>query len=128
MARTHIHKYQTRYHAQTTYSRAIRARGDFVFMRGQVGALPDGALNGEGDPGAQADQACRNIDRWMEEAGGSLADVCKLTVYVTDISYRPLRFMRRSTAGSTVCITVRPMWSCKGLRTRVCRSKSMQWA
>ncbi len=85
MARRHIHKYQTRYHAQTTYSKAIRARGDFVFMRGQVGALPDG----EGDPGAQADQACRNINRWMEEAGGSLADVCKLTVYVTDISYRP---------------------------------------
>ena len=26
MARTHIHKYQTRYHAQTTYSRVIRAR------------------------------------------------------------------------------------------------------
>jgi len=25
----------------------------------------------------------------MEEAGGSLRDVCKLTVYVPDISYRP---------------------------------------
>ncbi|RBW53481.1 RidA family protein [Ruegeria sp. A3M17] len=89
MARTHIHKYQTRYHAKATYSKAIRARGDFVFMQGQVGTLMDGTLVGEGDPGAQADQACRNIQRWMEEAGGSLTDVCKLTVYVTDILYRP---------------------------------------
>ena len=80
MARTHIHKYQTRYHAQVTYSRAIRARGDFVFMRGQVGALPDGALNGEGDPGAQADQACRNIDRWMEEAGTGLVRLLQFPI------------------------------------------------
>ena len=41
-----------------------------------------------GDPGAQADQACRNIKQFIEEAGGTLSDVCKLTVYVTDISYR----------------------------------------
>ena len=69
MSRTHIHTYQTRYHAQASYSKAIRARGDLVFMQGQVGTLLDGTLIGEGDPGAQ--------------------DVCKLTVYVTDISYRP---------------------------------------
>ena len=43
---------------------------------------------GEGDPGLQADQACRNIEHWMQEAGGSLKDVIKLTVYVTDIEYR----------------------------------------
>lgn len=89
MSRQHIHKYQTRYHAQATYSKAIRARGDFVFMQGQVGTLDDGTLVGEGDPGLQADQACRNIERWMTEAGGSLKDVCKLTVYVTDVTYRP---------------------------------------
>jgi len=89
MSRQHIHKYQTRYHAQATYSKAIRARGDFVFMQGQVGTLDDGTLVGEGDPGLQADQACRNIERWMAEAGGSLKDVCKLTVYVTDVTYRP---------------------------------------
>jgi enamine deaminase RidA (YjgF/YER057c/UK114 family) len=26
----------------------------------------------------------------MEEAGGNVKDVCKLTVYVTDVSYRPV--------------------------------------
>ncbi|MXX88560.1 MAG: RidA family protein [Boseongicola sp. SB0677_bin_26] len=89
MTRTHIHKYETRYHAKATYSKAIRARGDLVVMQGQVGTLLDGTVIGEGDPGAQADQACRNIERWMNEAGGGLKDVVKLTVYVTDASYRP---------------------------------------
>ena len=89
MTRTHIHKYETRYHAKATYSKAIRVRGDLVVMQGQVGTLLDGTVVGDGDPGAQADQACRNIERWMTEAGGSLKDVVKLTVYVTDISYRP---------------------------------------
>ena len=89
MSRTFIHPYQTRCHAQAIYSKAIRAKGDFVFMQGQVGTLLDGTLIGPGDPRAQADQTCRNIDQWMTEAGGSLKDVFKLTVYVTHIDYRP---------------------------------------
>ena len=88
MPKQHIHKYQTRYHAKAIYSKAIRASGDFVFMQGQVGVDLDGNLIGPGDPGKQADQACRNIEQFMQEAGGSLNDVCKLTVYVTDVEYR----------------------------------------
>ena len=89
MPKRHIHKYETRYHAKAIYSKAIRASGDFVFMQGQVGVDQDGNLVGEGDPGQQAHQACRNIRQFIEEAGGTLHDICKLTVYVTDISYRP---------------------------------------
>ena len=88
MPKQHIHKYQTRYHAKATYSKAIRASGDFVFMQGQVGVDLDGNLIGHSDPGMQADQACRNISQFMQEAGGTLNDICKLTVYVTDIEYR----------------------------------------
>jgi len=83
MPKQHIHKYETKYHAQ-----AIRASGDFIFMQGQVGVDLDGNLVGPGDPGQQADQACRNIRDFLVEAGATLNDVCKLTVYVTDISYR----------------------------------------
>jgi enamine deaminase RidA (YjgF/YER057c/UK114 family) len=75
--------------AHGIYSMAIRTRGDFVFLRGQTGFDLDGRFVGKGDPGAQAEQACRNIKQLMEEAGGSIHDVCKLTVYVTDRSYRP---------------------------------------
>ncbi|MCY3725254.1 MAG: RidA family protein [Rhodobacteraceae bacterium] len=89
MPKKHIHPYQTRYHAKAIYSKAIRASGDMVFMQGQVGVDDNGDLVGKGDPGKQADRACRNIQKWMQEAGGELTDVCKLTVYVTDISYRP---------------------------------------
>ena len=75
--------------ANGIYSMAIRTRGDFVFLRGQTGFDLDGKFVGHGDPGAQAEQACRNIKQLMAEAGGDIKDVCKLTVYVTDVSYRP---------------------------------------
>jgi enamine deaminase RidA (YjgF/YER057c/UK114 family) len=75
--------------ARGIYSMAIRTRGDFVFLRGQTGFDLEGRFVGKGDPGAQAEQACKNIKQLMEEAGGSIKDVCKLTVFVTDIAYRP---------------------------------------
>lgn len=89
MPKQHIHTYETRYHARATYSKAIRASGEFLFLQGQVGVDLDGQLIGPGDPGKQAHQACRNIKQFVEEAGGTLKDICKLTVYVTDIAYRP---------------------------------------
>jgi enamine deaminase RidA (YjgF/YER057c/UK114 family) len=89
MPKQHIHKYETRYHAKATYSKAIRARGDLLFMQGQVGVDKNAVLIGPGDPGLQAHQACRNIKQFVEEAGGALNDICKLTVYVTDIAHRP---------------------------------------
>ena len=89
MPKNHIHKYRTRYHSSAIYSKAIRASGDFVFLQGQVGVDPDGNTIGRGDPGKQAEQACRNISQILREAGAEITDICKLTVYVTDISYRP---------------------------------------
>ncbi|MGH2472654.1 MAG: RidA family protein [Candidatus Limnocylindria bacterium] len=62
--------------------------GNFVYMTGQTGITLDGRFVGAGDPAAQARQACENIKTLMEMAGGSMSDVVKLTVYVTDIRYR----------------------------------------
>lgn len=50
-------------------SRAIGARGDMVFFQGQMGFDLDGKFVGHGDPGAQAEQACKNIKSLIEEAG-----------------------------------------------------------
>lgn len=75
--------------AHGIYSMAIRTKGDYVFLRGQTGFDLNGKFVGHGDAGAQAEQACKNIRQLMEEAGGSIKDVCKLTVYVTNVSYRP---------------------------------------
>ena len=89
MPKQHIRKYVTRYGAEAMYSRAIRSSGELVFFQGQAGVDFDGNLVGPGDAGTQADQACRNIRQLIEEAGGTLKDVCKLTVYVTDVRHRP---------------------------------------
>jgi enamine deaminase RidA (YjgF/YER057c/UK114 family) len=50
----------------------------------------DGELVGAGDPAAQTRQAIANIKELLALAGGTLADVVKITVYVTDYNYRPL--------------------------------------
>jgi enamine deaminase RidA (YjgF/YER057c/UK114 family) len=68
---------------------AVKARGTFVFLRGQVGQnLETGASVAIGDPSGQTDQAMRNIARLLSEAGASLGHICKITVYITDPRYR----------------------------------------
>ncbi len=62
--------------------------GNFVYMTGQTAFTFDGELVGIGDPAAQARQACENIKALIERAGGTMSDVVKLTVYVTDRAYR----------------------------------------
>ena len=43
---------------------------------------------GEGDPALQTEKAIANIDELLNEVGSTLEDICKITVYLTDISYR----------------------------------------
>jgi enamine deaminase RidA (YjgF/YER057c/UK114 family) len=73
-------------------SRGLRAEcyrlGNFVYMTGQTGITLDGRFETAGDPARQARQACENIKTLMEMAGGSMSDVVKLTVYVTDLKHR----------------------------------------
>ncbi len=62
--------------------------GNLLFLRGQVGADLEGNTVGINDPGAQADQAMKNVKQLLEEAGSELSHVCKITVYITDRAYR----------------------------------------
>ena len=66
---------------------AVRA-GDRIFLRGQTGHTLDGEFVGNGDPAAQAEQAMQNIRVLLEEAGGKLSDICKVTTYLTDRAFR----------------------------------------
>lgn len=75
-------------HARGVYSQAIRTSGDYVFFQGQTGHDLERRFVGLGDPAAQAEQACKNIKQLIEEAGGKITDICKLTVYTTESSYR----------------------------------------
>ncbi len=62
--------------------------GNMIFLRGQVGSDFEGNVVGVGDPAAQTEQAMRNVKQLLEEAGASLDDICKITVYITDRAYR----------------------------------------
>jgi enamine deaminase RidA (YjgF/YER057c/UK114 family) len=66
---------------------AVRA-GDRIYLRGQTGSTLDGEFVGYGDAAAQADQAMQNVKVLLEEAGASLNDICKITIYIADRAYR----------------------------------------
>mgnify|MGYP002633111979 FL=1 len=65
----------------------VRA-GNLVFLRGQVGQDLEGNIVGHGDPGAQAEQAMKNVKQLLEEAGSELSHICKITIYICDRAYR----------------------------------------
>jgi enamine deaminase RidA (YjgF/YER057c/UK114 family) len=67
---------------------SVRAKGTFVFLRGQVGQDLDGRIVGVGDPAAQTEQAMKNVKVLLEEQGARLEDICKITVFITDRAYR----------------------------------------
>ena len=67
------------------YSQAVKA-GNLVFVSGQIPLVPDSMRMVEGRIGEQTHQVLRNVQAIIESAGGTLADVVKTTVYVTDLS------------------------------------------
>ena len=67
---------------------SVRAKGTFVFLRGQVGQDLDGRMVGIGDPAAQTEQAMKNVKVLLEEQGARLEDICKITIFITDRAYR----------------------------------------
>ncbi len=98
----------------------VVARGTMVFVRGQVGQDLDTAVNvGIGDAAAQADQAMRNIQQLLEEAGSHLDHICKITIYLVDPRYREsvyrtvgrwLKGVFPVSTGIVVSALARPEW------------------
>ena len=66
-----------------TYSQAVRV-GDTVYLSGQIGLDPVSMKLVEGID-AQIVRVFDNLKAVAEAAGGSLADVVKLNVYLTDL-------------------------------------------
>lgn len=69
-----------------TYSQAVRC-GNTVYLSGQIPLLPDTMELLEGDMQAQIRQVFENLSAVAEAAGGSLADVAKLNVFLTDLGH-----------------------------------------
>ena len=69
------------------YSNCIKVTsGPLLFIAGQIPIDNDGNHVGGDDVVEQAKQVFRNIEAILVGVGGSLADLVKVTVYVTDIS------------------------------------------
>jgi len=69
-----------------TYSQAVR-HGGLVFVSGQIPLDPATMEIVDGDFEARVRRVFDNIAAVAAEAGGSLDDVLKLTIYLTDLGH-----------------------------------------
>ncbi|MBX2809793.1 MAG: RidA family protein [Cellvibrionaceae bacterium] len=69
-----------------TYSQAVKTHNT-VYLSGQIPLDPDTMTLVEGDFAQQAHQVFKNLQAVCEAADGSLADIVKLTIYLTDLSH-----------------------------------------
>ncbi len=58
--------------------------GRLLFLAGQTGMGADGRISAPGDLVIQFTQALTNLKAVVEEAGGHMTDIVKLTLFVTD--------------------------------------------
>ena len=99
---------------------AVVAKGRTVFLRGQIGQNLDTSESVcIGDAKGQAEQAMHNIQMLLQEAGGELEDICKITIYITDPRYREevyrvvgkwLKGVFPVSTGIVVSALARPEW------------------
>ena len=72
-----------------TYSQAVKT-GNTVYLSGQIPLVPETMEMVEGDIRAQITQVFQNLSAVADAAGGSLQDVTKLNVFLTDLSNFPI--------------------------------------
>ncbi len=72
-----------------TYSQAVEIENT-VYLSGQIPLVPDTMELVEGDMRIQIARVFENLDAVVKAAGGSLADIVKLNIYLTDLSHFPL--------------------------------------
>ncbi len=72
-----------------TYSQAVKV-GDTVYLSGQIPLVPETGALEAGDMRAQIRRVFENLSAVAKAAGGSLQDVVKLNVFLTDLGNFPL--------------------------------------
>jgi 2-iminobutanoate/2-iminopropanoate deaminase len=86
------------YKSGSPFSHATLTTGTrMLHFTGQVAqGMPDGRTVGKGDIAAQATQAFENMKNLVESAGGTMADICKMRVYLTTRDHlAPVKEVRR---------------------------------
>ena len=72
-----------------TYSQAVKI-DNVVYLSGQIPLDPQSMTLVDGDVRQQIDRVFKNLSAVAEAAGGSLNDIVKLNIYLTDLANFPL--------------------------------------
>ena len=73
---------------QRGYSPAVITEGGrIVWLAGQTGTVDESGKSLAGDFEGQARQIFKALDATLRKAGGTLADLVQMTVFVTDVRY-----------------------------------------
>jgi enamine deaminase RidA (YjgF/YER057c/UK114 family) len=85
-----------------------KVAGDFVQISGMVSGYRDGVIAGGDDMYEQARLIFEKISHLMDAAGGKMADIIKVTIFVTDITQREevWRARREFFSGDFPCSTL----------------------
>lgn len=68
------------------FSQATVANGGpLLFISGMTARNKEGSVTGVGDVQAQTHQVCQNLKVIVEEAGGTMDDICRVDVYVRNM-------------------------------------------
>ena len=70
-----------------SHATMTEARGKLVFISGMTARRADGSIAGVGDIEAQTRQVCENIKAAVEEAGGTMSDICRVDVFVRNMEH-----------------------------------------
>ncbi len=73
-------------HPTVGYSHASKA-GNTLYIAGQVAQDVDGNLVGRGDFEAQVRQVYENLKNIVQEAGGTLQNIVKMSTFLTHYNY-----------------------------------------
>ena len=72
-----------------TYAQAIKT-GETVYLSGQIPLVPETMELVDGEMEAQIRRVFENLMAVASAAGGSLADIAKLNIFLTDLTHFPL--------------------------------------
>ena len=72
-----------------TYSQGIKVN-ETVYLSGQIPLIPDTMMLVEGEISDQIIQVFNNLQAVAEAIGGSLANIVKLNVFLTDLAHFPI--------------------------------------
>ena len=71
------------------YSQAVKV-GNTVYLAGQIPLIPETMALEQGDMRAQIQRVFENLGAVAKASGGSLQDIVKLNVFLTDLAHFPL--------------------------------------